>query len=129
MHLEYIRKWEFDHQALEITLERFHKAIVDADSLALRNLTTEELTYGHSSGAIENRDLFIGNLISGKSDFGKIDISDLDITIKGDVAWTRFNMAAELISNGATNPINLKMLYVWTKDAGIWKLLARQAVR
>lgn len=129
MHLKYIRDWNLDMQALETTLQRFHKAIVDADSLALTNLTAEELTYGHSSGAIENRDLFIGNLLSGNSDFAKIDVSDLDITLKGDVAWTRFNMSAELLSNGATNPINLKMLYVWTKDAGIWKLLARQAVR
>lgn len=128
-HLAYIRNWEYDVQALEISLDRFHKAIVDADSLALRNLTTEELTYGHSSGAIENREEFIGNLLSGKSDFAKIEMSEVDVTVKDDVAWTRFNMAADLVNNGAITPINLKMLYVWTKDAGIWKLLARQAVR
>ena len=93
------------------------------------NLTAEELTYGHSSGAVENRELFVSNLLSGKSDFAKIDISDQDITVKGDVAWVRFNMAAELINAGATTPIALKMLYIWTRENGIWKLLARQAVR
>lgn len=129
MHLAYIQDWNYNNQALEITLDRFHKAIVDADSLALYNLTTPELTYGHSSGAVENQELFIGNLLSGRSDFAKIEMSDVDITIKGDVAWTRFNMAADLLNNGETTPINLKMLYVWTKQAGIWKLLARQAVR
>ncbi|MCB0687470.1 MAG: TIM barrel protein [Saprospiraceae bacterium] len=129
MHLQYIRDWQLDVQALEITLQQFHKAIIDADSVGLANLTTEELTYGHSSGAIEDQNLFITNLVSGKSDFAKIDISDLDITVKGEVAWTRFNMAADLVSEGKINPINLKMLYVWTKEYGIWKLLARQAVR
>jgi sugar phosphate isomerase/epimerase len=129
MHLAYLQSLEYDVQAVGLTVDKLHKAIVDADSLSLRNLTSEELTYGHSSGAVENRELFIGNLLSGKSDFASIEVTDEDITVKEDVAWVRFNMAAELINNGATTPIALKMLYVFNKENGFWKLLARQAVR
>ncbi|MBK8501108.1 MAG: TIM barrel protein [Saprospiraceae bacterium] len=115
LHLAYLKSLDYDVQGVELSVERLHKAIVDADSLALMNLTTEELTYGHSSGAVENRQLFISNLLSGKSDFAKIEVTDQDVTVKGDVAWVRLNMAAELVNAGAITPIALKMLYIWTR--------------
>jgi hypothetical protein len=33
------------------------------------------------------------------------------------------------VDNGNKNNVNLKILLIWTKVDGIWKLLARQAVR
>ena len=118
-----------DKKAVELSVELLHKAIIEADSTALFDLTTKELTYGHSSGAVENRALFIANLLSGKSDFAEITVSDQDITIKGEAAWVRFNMAAKLMNAGTTTPITLKILYVWIRENGNWKLLARQAVK
>ena len=129
MHLNFLRSLENDVLAVELTVAKLHKAMVAADSLTLRNLTVEGLTYGHSSGAIEDREVYIGNLLNGTSDFSKIDFQDMDITVKGDVAWARGVMNAVLISNGKENPIGLKILYVFTKENGYWRLLSRQAVR
>ncbi len=33
----------------------FHKALVDKDSVKLRNLLLDELTYGHSNGWIQSK--------------------------------------------------------------------------
>ncbi|UBM58086.1 TIM barrel protein [Marinilongibacter aquaticus] len=132
MHLAFLRGLDLDRQALDYSVERFHKALVDADSVTLSYLTAEELTYGHSSGAIENKSIFKEALLSGKSDFSRIDFSKPDIHIKGDVAWVRGNMDADLVgNNGSTSNVKLKILYVWVKEkeSGYWKLLARQAVR
>lgn len=128
-HLAYLRSLEYETQAIRLTVDQLHKALVKADSVNLYNLTTEELTYGHSSGAIENQHAFVNNLLHGPTKFGKIEFSTPDITVKEDVAWVRGTMQAELVTNGATNPITLKILYVFTKENGFWRLLARQAVR
>jgi sugar phosphate isomerase/epimerase len=129
MHLQYLHSLEYDVQAIEISLEQLHKAMVDADTLQLRNLTAEELTYGHSSGALEDRETYITNIVNGTSDFTKIDFNDVDITVKYGTAWVRGNMNAELMADGKVNPIALKILYVFSKNGGYWKLLSRQAVR
>jgi sugar phosphate isomerase/epimerase/ketosteroid isomerase-like protein len=129
MHLAYLRTQDLNYKAVEQSVVQLHNAIVSADSMALSYLTTEELTYGHSSGSIENKGQFKEALLTGKSDFAKIDFNTQEVTVKGDVAWVRGNMDVDLLSNGKTTNIKLKILYVWTKDSGIWKLLARQAVR
>ena len=129
MHLQYLHSLEYDVQAIEISLEQLHKAMVAADSLQLRNLTAAELTYGHSSGAMEDRETYITNIVNGTSDFTKIDFDDANITVKDGTAWVRGNMNAELMADGKVNPIALKILYVFSKNGGYWKLLSRQAVR
>ncbi len=129
MHLAYLRTLDMNVKAVEQSVVQLHSAIVSADSMTLSYLTAEELTYGHSSGTIENKAKFKEALLSGKSDFSRIDFYHQDVTIKGDVACVRGNMDADLLSNGITTNIKLKILYVWIKDSGIWKLLARQAVK
>ena len=129
MHLQYLRGLNYDIQAVELSVKDLRKAMLDGDSLALRNLTCEELTYGHSSGSIEDRETFINNLVSGKTDVVTLDIKDQDITVKGDVAWVRFIMNSNMVSNGTSTTLNLKVLLVWTKVNGLWKLIARQGVK
>jgi sugar phosphate isomerase/epimerase/ketosteroid isomerase-like protein len=129
LHLKYLRGLDLDRTSLEYTVEALHKALLDVDSIALTNLTTEELTYGHSSGLNENKEAFMTALLTGKSNYKKITTSNQEITIKGDVAWVRNNMDVENLSNGAPNFLKLKILYVWIKEAGYWKLFSRQAVR
>lgn len=129
MHLQYLRSLNLDMQAVELSVSSLRKAMLSADSLALRNLTCEELTYGHSGGLIEGRETFVTNLVTKKTDFITMDIKDQDITVRGDVAWVRHTLSAEIVDNGNKNNANLKILLVWTKVDGIWKLLARQAVR
>ncbi len=129
MHLAFLRTLDLNSKALDQSVLQFHEALVKPDSMALTYLTTEELTYGHSSGVIEDKDAFRNNLLTGQTNFTRIDFTDQEITIKGDVAWVRGVMDADLLSGQNTSNIKLKILYVWTKDSGIWKLLARQAVR
>ncbi len=129
MHLQYLRGLNYDMQAVELSVKDLQKAMIGADSLALRNLTCDELTYGHSSGLIEDRESFINNLVSGKVDVVTLDMKDQDITVKGDVAWVRFVMNSNMVSNGTPTTLNIKVLLVWTKVNGLWKLLARQGVK
>ena len=129
MHLAYLKTLDYETQAVELSIKKLHKAMITPDSVALRYITCEELTYGHSSGMIEGKESFVNSLISGKSDVVKMDVTNQEITIKGNVAWVRSNIAIENLAAGKSSVIPLKMLYIWTKENGMWKLLARQAVK
>lgn len=128
MHLEYLRNLELDRQAVEIAVGQLHKAMVASDSVQLRNLTTAELTYGHSSGQIEDRATYIDNVLH-KDDYKSISFTDQDVTLKGNVAWVRGTIHIVLLAEGKENPLILKVLYVFTKQDGYWRLLSRQAIR
>ncbi len=127
--LEYLRSLNYDTQALELSVEALRRAMVNGDSLALRSLTSERLTYGHSSGKIEDRESFVTSLVTKTSDFESIILSDQEVSVEGDVAWVRHILKGNTIETGKPSPVNLKILLIWTKEGGIWKLLARQAVR
>jgi Domain of unknown function (DUF4440) len=116
---------------VETAAEKLRLAIIDPTQDALQRLTSKNLSYGHSSGMIENQTAFIEALVSGKSDFKTISVSDQSVVLSGkNVAVVRHKLKGELVAaGGAINTVNLGILLVWTKEKGEWKLLARQAFR
>ncbi len=129
MSLQYLRGLEADQQALELSLNGLHNAMVKADSVALKNLLCNELTYGHSNGMVDTKESFVKSITSAKAKYSKIEMSAQDITIKENVAWARYNMLANVESGGKPNVLNIKLLTVWMKENEVWKLLARQAIK
>ncbi len=111
------------------TVEELHKAMLDAEKINLERLTSDSLSYGHSSGRIESKKEFIENIVSGKSDFVTIDLSEQTIFIKGNVAIVRHVLSAAINDGGKPGAVKLKVLLVFEKEKGRWKLLARQAVK
>ena len=57
------------------TVIKFNNAMVNADSIQLADLTSDGLTYGHSSGLVQNKDEFIVDVIHGPFNFSVIDLS------------------------------------------------------
>jgi len=110
-------------------VEQLRKAMVDADSVVLSNLANDKLTYGHSSGKVETKTDFVGTIVSGKSDFVTIDLTDQTIQVSKDVAIVRHKLSAKTNDDGKPGEVNLKILTVWQKIKGNWKMLARQAVK
>lgn len=111
-------------------LFQMRAAMLDEDESMLRELTSTDLTYGHSSGVIENQEQFLGVFASGNTDYQNWDIYDLEITSpKSDMALVRHKVRADIQSNGTSNHLELGLLMVWVKEKGQWRLLARQAFR
>ena len=111
-------------------VEKMRTALLAEDVATLKSLTSEDLTYGHSSGVIENQEQFLEVFASKKTDYQKWDISDLSITFHGkELAMVRHNVIADFASNGNVTTLNLGIMLVWVKEKGTWKLLARQAFR
>lgn len=118
-----------DEKEVAAAVESLRKAMIDATESSLKDLTSDALSYGHSSGMVEDKAGFIGRLLSGESDFKTITLSDQTIKITNNVAIVRHRLVAETADNGKPGNPNLSVLLVWQKDKGKWKLVARQAVK
>jgi ketosteroid isomerase-like protein len=110
-------------------VQQLRKAMVDPDKAILDKLTLSGLSYGHSSGKIDTKDSFIGDLVTGKSDFLTIDLSEQTISVFGKTALVRHTFIGALNEGGRTSTVKLHILSVWQKSGGGWKMLARQATR
>jgi hypothetical protein len=95
----------------------------------LEKLTLPELSYGHSSGVVQNQAEFIEALTSGKSDFVSIELTGQTISIVNNTAVVRHYLSAVTNDGGKPGQTKLSILLVWQKQRGDWRLLARQAVK
>lgn len=116
-------------KAVEARVEQLKLAMINADSSMLDDLTSAQLSYGHSGGTVEGKEAFIKKITSGKSDFVTIDLLEQTVQISGDVAIVRNKMNATTNDNGTPGEVHLKILLIWKKEHKKWKLLARQAVK
>lgn len=116
-------------KAVANAVESLRKAMIDADSATLNALTQSGLSYGHSSGRVENKASFIRSLVSGASDFVTIELSEQTVQVVDRTAIVRHVLSAQTNDNGKPGNVKLAILTVWEKENFRWKLLARQAVR
>ncbi|HAK76501.1 MAG TPA: DUF4440 domain-containing protein [Runella sp.] len=118
-----------DEIAVANAVEALKKAMIDADKTVLENLAADELSYGHSGGKVEDKAEFVRAIVSGESDFVKIDLTEQTIKIVGNNAIVRHKLFAQTNNKGQAGTANIAILLVWQKQKGQWKLLARQAVK
>ena len=110
-------------------VEVLRKALISAEQPALDRITAPELSYGHSSGKIEDKAAFIEALTTGRSDFVSIELKDQTIQIVGSTAIVRHKLTAETFNDGVTGNVSIGVLLIWQKQNGDWKLVARQAYK
>ena len=116
-------------KAVTAAVETLRQAMISGDRAALSNIAAEALSYGHSSGLLEDKAKFVEAIASGKSDFVKIDLTEQTIRVVRKTAIVRHNLFAETNNSGTPGTIKLHIMTIWQKQSGQWKLLARQAVK
>lgn len=118
-----------EEAAVTAAVENLKKAMIDGDKAGLQNITADQLSYGHSSGKVEDKATFVDNIATGKSDFVTIELTNQTIAIAGDAAIVRHTLSATTNDGGNPGSVKLNILLIWQKQKGQWKLLARQAVK
>ena len=113
--------------AVSTAVEALRKAMIAGDKAGLDKLSLSELSYGHSSGRIESKGEFIEALVSGKSGFSAIDLSDQTVNIVDSIALVRHVFNGKRKADGSN--MKLSILTVWLQRQGEWRLLARQAAK
>jgi hypothetical protein len=115
--------------AVEAAVDDLTKALLAGDGKALDALTHQGLSYGHSSGLVQDKVAFIEPLASRRATFPSITLSDRSVSVVGDDAIARHVFTGESVANGKTSPVHIGVLQVWHRDGDRWRLLARQAFK
>lgn len=118
-----------DSAALTQAIEKFYNAIRDKNAAAFEPLVTHDLSYGHSSGRIENKAEFIANVLKPNTQWKTIYGANQRNYFSGDTAISRHAMAGENSRDGKPGTSDMPVMMVWQKQGGAWKLLARQAFK
>lgn len=119
-----------DQKAVSQASEKLRLAMISGDKTILESLILPELTYGHSSGHIDNATEFVEKLVSKQSNFLTIENTNQSIQIVDKTAIVRNHLYGKTADLGKEpGEVNLDILYVWSKTKSGWKLLARQALK
>ncbi|PWK45481.1 MULTISPECIES: nuclear transport factor 2 family protein [unclassified Pseudomonas] len=107
-----------------LTQAMLHKNITE-----LKALTAENLTYGHSSGKVQDKTDFIADIETGKSAFKTLEMQNQTISVSGDVALVRNHFSAQALKGTEVVPTEIENFQIWQKKSGQWLLVGRQAFR
>ncbi len=119
-----------DVQQVEKAVATLTTAMIKADGPTLQMLTSDALSYGHSSGKVETKAEFVETLVTGVSVFEDIQLTDQTVAVVGNTAVVRHTLSARTNDKGKEpGTVKIGVLLVWVKDSGQWQLLARQAFR
>lgn len=125
--------WNINAQSIntevETSIANLNAAMISKDKSTLEKLTAEELSFGHSTGVVENKSEFVQNVLSGPTTFYKIDISNQGINLADNIAIVRNISTISGSTKGQPLDIKIGVLMIWKKDKDIWKLLARQGFK
>lgn len=118
-----------EETAVKNRVESFRKALIDPSESKLKELTSKELSYGHSSGVVQDQKVFIEKLLNGESDFVTIEFQNQSIQVVENVAIVRHNLVAHTKDSGVEKDIKIGNVLVWQKQKNKWLLIARQAFK
>lgn len=110
-------------------VENMRLALISGEKLALEAVAAADLSYGHSSGKLQNKAEFVEAIANGSSDFVSIDYKNQTVKVTGNTALVRHELHAKTNDGGKAGEVHLGVLLVWQKQGKEWKLLGRQAFK
>ncbi len=118
-----------DDASVATAVASFRNAMQANDRARLDALCAPQLSYGHSDGKVQTKDVFLADATSGKATWKTLEFSGVTNSVAGDAAVSRFTLTGDLETGEKIVPIRIGVLMVWQRPDGAWKLLARQAFK
>ncbi|MBN9090090.1 MAG: nuclear transport factor 2 family protein [Reyranella sp.] len=119
-----------DQAAVAEAVAALTRAMLAADRAKLGALVSDSLSYGHSGGVIQDKKDFVEVIASRKTVYKSIELSKQTVAVAGNNAIVRHAWESESgAGDGKWNVSKIGVLQVWQKEAGGWRLLARQAFK
>src|SRR5690606_19585133 len=117
-------------QTVEMATKSLIEAMLKPNEQVLNKLTSDKLSYGHSSGTIETKEQFVQTLISGASVFEEIQTTGQTVDVQDNTAIVRHTLSAKTNDPGkGPASIRLGIMLTWVKSNDGWQLLGRQAFK
>ena len=115
---------------VENIVKQFNEALVNPTVEKLNKLCADNLSYGHSSGLVQNKEVFVNDVVNGSFDYLSVDAPEQSIVLSGDTAIVRNIFLSKASNKGEAIDIRLGCVQVYKRgDDGSWKMLMRQAFK
>lgn len=118
-----------DTKSLLDAIHELDKALLNKDSVALKVLLSDDLSYGHSNGWIQSKRDVIDDLFNGKIIYRRISGEPQNERMDGNIALLRAITDVDVELNGKPVHLTLNVLQVWVWKNKHWMLFARQSVK
>jgi len=118
-----------DETSVLAAVENMRLALISGDKTALENVAATDLSYGHSSGKIQDKAAFVEAIASGSSDFVTVEYKNQTVKVTGKTAIVRHELHAKTNDGGKAGEAHIGVMLVWQKQGKDWKLLGRQAFK
>ena len=115
--------------AVAKAVDAMRQAQLAQDKAKIEALSSDHLSYGHSSGVVQNKAEMINGVMTRKAKVKSIDYPELKVAAAGNAAIARHLYVSESELDGQTTTIKIGILEVWQKEGGRWKLFARQGYK
>ena len=112
---------------LEDLEERRYSAMLNADVAVLEDLLHDDLAYMHSTGDLENKESYISSLRDGTSAYKMVRCNDRTIRVHNDTGLGFHHLEADVVFQGNERHLDNRLLAVWSRDGGKWRMLALQS--
>jgi uncharacterized protein DUF4440 len=118
-----------DEESVAQNVEILRKGQLEADRSKLEQVTSAQVSYGHSDGRTETKEQFIHGVMTRKQTVKSLDFPELKMAVVGNAAIVRHIYLSQSELDGKATTTKIGALQVWQKQDGGWKLLARQGFR
>lgn len=107
-----------------------YEAMIANDGAALAALTSDDLVYVHSTSVAETRTEWLAGVARGLYDYKAIESRGVTIKTYGEVAVMHGIVDMSVATGGRPDePLHLRFVLVWAREAGRWRLTLRQTTR
>jgi hypothetical protein len=104
-------------------------AMQKADVAALEKILGAELSYTHTSAAVQNKEEFIGDIKTGTIKYLSVEPKDQKAHVYGNVAVVTGGAAVHIILRGVDQSFQIRYTNVHVNRNGGWQMVAWEATR
>jgi hypothetical protein len=118
-----------ERQAVLDAQDRRWKATVDADVDTLGRMTTDDMTYTHSSARVDTKASFLDSLKSGRVDYQSIVPEERTVRLYGDAAVVAGIAHVLVRAEGNDIDVRLRFTELYVKQDGQWRMALWHSTR
>jgi len=107
----------------------FGKALAANDVAALDKLISPDMIYTHSGSNTDTKATYMEALTSGKQKYTMFDYDKLESKMYGNTGLIFGVVHVKSITKGTPGESHLRIMHVWVKQQGAWRLVAHQSTK
>ena len=103
-------------------------AMIANDPAALAEVLDDTLQFHHATGSVDDKLAFLAKMAAGRIVYQEIAWSEENVTaLAEDAAMLTGRMTTQVQVEGTAKQLNNRVMTVWTREGGAWRLLAFQS--